>query len=144
MTPRRRLAWRRIAGVALQAAPALFVLLLFAPLGAVPVLSQEPEPAGAALEPALMARLAPHSLLLDAVERGPLWVAVGERGHVLVSADRGANWTQAKVPTRVLLTGVWMHDERLGWAVGHDETILRTRDGGTTWETNWVMEFVRR
>ncbi len=23
-----------------------------------------------------------------------------------------------------------MHDEQLGWAVGHDETILRTRDGG--------------
>ena len=24
--------------------------------------------------------------------------------------------------------------ERLGWAVGHDATILRTRDGGETWE----------
>ena len=134
MKSHRRLPRRRLAGVARWAAPALFVLLLFVLLGAVPVLSQEPEPAGAALEPALMARLAPHSLLLDAVERGPLWVAVGERGHVLVSADRGANWTQARVPTRVLLTGVWMHDERLGWAVGHDETILRTRDGGATWD----------
>ncbi len=131
----RRLEWRRVAGVALQAAPALFVLLLLVALGAVPVFSQAPEPAGSALEPALMARLAPRSLLLDAVERGPLWVAVGERGHILVSADRGATWTQAKVPTRVLLTGVWMHDEKLGWAVGHDETILRTSDGGTTWES---------
>jgi photosystem II stability/assembly factor-like uncharacterized protein len=73
-------------------------------------------------------------LLLDAVERGSLWVAVGERGHILVSKDRGATWTQSPVPTRVLLTAVWMHDERMGWAVGHDETILRTRDGGATWD----------
>jgi photosystem II stability/assembly factor-like uncharacterized protein len=27
-----------------------------------------------------------------------------------------------------------MHDARLGWAVGHDEVVLRTRDGGLTWE----------
>ena len=27
-----------------------------------------------------------------------------------------------------------MHDALLGWAVGHDATILRTRDGGMVWE----------
>ena len=61
-------------------------------------------------------------------------VAVGERGHVLVSQDGGAAWTQAEVPTRALLTGVHMHDAKLGWAVGHDEVVLRTQDGGATWE----------
>ncbi len=130
----RRLLRRRVAGVAPGAAPALFVWLLCAAHWAVPLAAQESGAAAAAPEASLPARLAPHSLLLDAVERGPLWIAVGERGHVLMSADRGAVWTQAKVPTRALLTGVWMHDERLGWAVGHDETILRTRDGGTSWE----------
>lgn len=100
-------------------------------------LAQSPGPtesAAPALESSIPARLAPRSLLLDAVARGDLWVAVGERGHILISHDRGASWTQSSVPTRVLLTAVWMHDDRLGWAVGHDETILRTRDGGVAWE----------
>lgn len=96
-------------------------------------------PAGAAEPPAapersMPARLAARSLLLDAADREGLAVAVGERGHVLVSRDGGASWTQAEAPTRALLTGVWLHDARLGWAVGHDETILRTRDGGATWQ----------
>ena len=38
------------------------------------------------------------------------------------------------MPTRALLTGVYLHDSQLGWAVGHDAVVLRTRDGGTTWE----------
>ena len=80
------------------------------------------------------ARLATRSLLLDAADRDGLAVAVGERGHVLLSRDGGKTWTQAEAPTRALLTGVWLHDARLGWAVGHDETILRTRDGGKTWQ----------
>ena len=60
-------------------------------------------------------------------------VVVGERGIVLLSDDRGATWKQAKVPTRALLTAVYFHDARLGWVVGHDETILRSEDGGETW-----------
>ena len=64
---------------------------------------------------------------------GSRLVVVGARGHVLVSTDDGASWTQAEVPTRVLLTAVHMHDERTGWAVGHDAVILRTNDGGATW-----------
>jgi photosystem II stability/assembly factor-like uncharacterized protein len=85
-------------------------------------------------EHAIPAPLAPRSLLLDAAARGDLLVAVGERGHVLLSRDRGASWTQADVPTRAMLTGVFLLDERRGWAVGHDETIVRTLDGGATWE----------
>ena len=34
-----------------------------------------------------------------------------------------------------MLTAVHMHDARLGWAVGHDATILRTVDGGDTWQS---------
>lgn len=88
----------------------------------------------AAPERSMPARLASRSLLLDAADRDGLAVAVGERGHVLVSRDGGKSWTQSEVPSRALLTGVWLHDALLGWAVGHDETILRTRDGGKTWE----------
>ncbi|MYE80780.1 MAG: hypothetical protein F4X36_02845 [Gammaproteobacteria bacterium] len=91
-------------------------------------------PFGAAsAQPAVQARLAPQSLLLDGASAGARLVVVGERGHVLVSADGGASWKQARVPVRSLLTAVHMHDERIGWAVGHDAVILRTGDGGLTW-----------
>jgi len=80
-----------------------------------------------------IAPLASQSLLLDLVWAGPRIVVVGERGHILHSDDRGATWRQAKVPTQANLTGVFFIDARNGWAVGHDEVILRTTDGGDNW-----------
>ena len=88
---------------------------------------------GASAEEAVKARLAIESLLLDGAAAGSRLVVVGERGHILLSDDSGESWSQAEVPTRALLTAVHMHDERVGWAVGHDAMILRTRDGGETW-----------
>jgi photosystem II stability/assembly factor-like uncharacterized protein len=83
---------------------------------------------------ALAAPLAVRSLLLDIARAGSRLVAVGERGHVLLSDDEGASWRQAKsVPMRTMLTAVWFADAQRGWAVGHDELILVTADGGETW-----------
>jgi len=96
------------------------------------VMAQE-SPAETA-EHSLMAPLASQSLLLDGSLVEGLAVAVGERGHVLLSEDQGRTWRQVEVPSRATLTGVHFHDGQLGWAVGHDATILRTRDGGHTWE----------
>ena len=73
------------------------------------------------------------SLLLDVAHAGKRLVAVGERGHVLYSDDDGGNWTQAKVPTRQMLTAVYFVDDQHGWAVGHDALILASSDGGATW-----------
>ncbi len=85
-------------------------------------------------KPAEIAPLAATSLLLDLARAGERMVAVGERGHVLLSDDAGANWRQARsVPTRTMLTAVYFADAQYGWAVGHDETILNTTDGGETW-----------
>src|SRR5687767_4993594 len=85
-------------------------------------------------KPAEIEPLAPGSLLLDLAVAGSRLVAVGERGHVLLSDDQGASWRQAKsVPTRTMLTAVFFADDEYGWAVGHDETILNTVDGGETW-----------
>jgi photosystem II stability/assembly factor-like uncharacterized protein len=84
---------------------------------------------------AVKAPLVTRSLLLDGDAVGDHMVVVGERGHVLVSRDGGLGWTQAEVPTRATLTGVDLHDRARGWAVGHDAIILRTRDGGLTWES---------
>ena len=74
------------------------------------------------------------SLLLDLAWAGKRVVAVGERGHILHSDDAGKTWTQAQVPASANLTAVWFADEKNGWAVGHVETILRTQDGGESWE----------
>jgi photosystem II stability/assembly factor-like uncharacterized protein len=84
---------------------------------------------------AVRAALVKRSLLLDGDAIGAHMVVVGERGHVLVSRDGGSSWTQSQVPTRSTLTGVSLHGPALGWAVGHDAIILRTHDGGDTWET---------
>ncbi|SDS56606.1 YCF48-related protein [Opitutus sp. GAS368] len=86
-----------------------------------------------AAETSELAPLASKSLLLAVAYAGDRLVAVGERGHVLLSADQGRSWTQSLAPTRALLTGVSFPDAQHGWAVGHDGVILATGDGGLTW-----------
>ena len=76
---------------------------------------------------------ADKSLLLDVVRAGSRLVMVGDRGHILFSDDQGKTWTQAKVPSRQLLTAVTFVDDKHGWAVGHDAQILASSDGGATW-----------
>ncbi len=83
---------------------------------------------------ALMAPLAHRSLLLDGMATDDLMVVTGERGHVLISRDEGATWTQSEVPAKTMLTGVWFADADTGWVVGHDTLILKTTDGGKTWQ----------
>lgn len=82
---------------------------------------------------AIESHKAVSSLLLDIAYAGQRLVAVGDRGHILYSDDSGASWSQAKVPTRQLLTAVYFADDKHGWAVGHDALILSTTDGGQTW-----------
>ena len=88
----------------------------------------------ASSRPSLIEPLAPKALLLDLAWAGQRAVAVGERGIVLYSDDQGRNWTQVQVPASANLTAVCFVDELHGWAVGHDEVILRTEDGGLSWE----------
>lgn len=75
---------------------------------------------------------AAQALLTSVTPAGSRLVAVGARGHILRSAD-GEHWEQAASPVNSLLTAVFFLDERQGWAVGHDATILHTRDGGGSW-----------
>lgn len=72
-------------------------------------------------------------LLLDIAPAGERLVAVGERGRIFLSNDRGATWQVAAAPGEATLTAVYFHDARHGWAVGHDAVILRTGDGGASW-----------
>ncbi len=78
--------------------------------------------------------LAAKSVCLDITAAGTRLVAVGERGHVLLSDDGGQQWRQARrVPTRTTLTAVHATDDRHLWAVGHGAVILRSDDAGETW-----------
>lgn len=92
-------------------------------------------------KPAIPSARAAQSLLLDVAVAGKRQVAVGERGHIVYSDDQGVTWKQASVPTRVLLSAVHFPTERVGYAVGHDSTILVTRDGGQTWTVQYFREF---
>ncbi len=82
---------------------------------------------------AVVARLAKRALLLDVHGWGERALAVGDRGHILLTTDSGHSWRQVAVPTRRTLTGVFLVDEQLAWAVGHQSVILKSSDGGETW-----------
>ena len=87
----------------------------------------------ASVEYAPVFPLASKSLLLGLASAGDRIVAVGERGHILYSDNAGDSWTQAKVPTRQMLTAVHFVDQRRGWSVGHDGLVLVSDDGGVGW-----------
>ncbi len=82
-----------------------------------------------------IAEKAPERLLMDIkmISNGRL-IAVGERGHIILSDDNGIKWRQVQVPTEVLLTKVYFVDGNIGWAIGHQQMILKTIDAGETWE----------
>ena len=77
---------------------------------------------------------ATRGVVLDLAWAGRRLVAVGERGHVLLSDDQGQAWRQARaVPTRTTLTSLHASDEQTLWAAGHGGVILRSGDAGDTW-----------
>jgi len=82
---------------------------------------------------AWQAPLAGQSLLLSVARANSVVFAVGERGHILSRHAGSDQWIQSPVPTQALLTAVFMLDDQLGWAVGHDAVILKTLDGGKSW-----------
>lgn len=106
---------------------ALALIALLAVAFDLPAQDEEIEP-----KPAIQARLADESLLLDVIRGEDGFIAVGSRGHVLLSAD-GRDWRQAgAVPVQATLTRVTKFGRRF-WAVGHDATIISSTDAGETW-----------
>jgi photosystem II stability/assembly factor-like uncharacterized protein len=83
--------------------------------------------------PALSVKAPWRAVLLAAAAAGQRLVAVGERGVVALSDDRGVTWRQAACPVSVSLTMVRFADERHGVAVGHGGTVLTTSDAGASW-----------
>ena len=73
-------------------------------------------------------------LLTDATRIGNRVIAVGDRGYIVYSDSNGESWQRAKTPPNTpLLTAVYFLDDKAGWAVGHDSTILASTDRGESW-----------
>ena len=96
---------------------------------------QEDVPARAIDPATLVAETMPRadrSLILDLATASNRAIAVGERGHILVSESR-TEWRQIEgVPTRATLTSIATIGD-LAWAVGHEGLILHSTDGGLSW-----------
>lgn len=122
------------AGRCLAACAAGFALVLGLGVPALPAAAQEASSGGSGIEYALPSKLAAKTLLLDVAHAGERLVAVGAYGHIVYSDDDGKTWTQAEsVPTQVTLTSVYFPSAKVGFAGGHDTTLLKTEDGGQTW-----------
>lgn len=108
-------------------------LLLLA--SAVAIAQDSPAPSAKDLQPrpAELAPLAAKSLLLAVTRADGRYVAVGDRGVIVTSADGNA-WEQVPAPVHAALTAVAFADAQQGWAAGHDAAILHTADGGKTWQ----------
>ncbi len=89
----------------------------------------------------IIAPKAKDSLLLD-IQKLPSGrlVTVGERGHILTSDDQGQTWQQKQTPTRNDLTSVDFYDDQWGVAVGYQQVVLITKDGGETWAQTYIAE----
>ena len=109
-------------------------LLLSLLLSSFSLVSLAVDSSSTAYLPSVKAPLVSQSLLLDitSIDQAKL-VAVGEHGHIILSTD-GVDWQQSSVPVQTTLTSVFFYNDMLGWAVGHDATILHSKDGGLTWQ----------
>lgn len=83
--------------------------------------------------PAVPSALAPRVLVNGMALAGTRIVAVGQRGHILLSDDNGQHWTQSRVPVSSDLVAVQFATPLQGWAVGHDGVVLHSADGGLGW-----------
>lgn len=84
-------------------------------------------------QPALPAAKAAYTRLLGIATAGPHLIAVGQQGVVLKSANGNA-WEQLPSPVSVMLNRARFFDDKRGWIVGYDASILSTRDGGASWQ----------
>ena len=84
--------------------------------------------------PAAASALAPKALVNGIALAGERLVAVGQRGHVLLSDDAGRSWAQGQVPVGSDLVAVAFPAPTRGFAVGHDGVVLRSDDAGATWQ----------
>jgi len=79
-------------------------------------------------------------ILVDIARAGDRLIAVGERGFALLSDDAGKTWRARETPVTRTLTSVAFRDGKVGVAVGHGGSFIRTEDGGEQWALVSVPE----
>lgn len=84
--------------------------------------------------PASSSAFGVRSALTAVANAGSRLIAVGRRGVILVSDDAGAHWRQVASPVSGDLTAVRFQDAQHGWIVGHDAVVLKSTDGGLSWQ----------
>jgi photosystem II stability/assembly factor-like uncharacterized protein len=82
---------------------------------------------------AVRSELAAKSPLLAVTRAGQRILAVGQRGHVVLSDDGGQTWRQAGAPVSSDLVAVSFPSPTHGWAVGQGGVVIHSSDGGATW-----------
>jgi len=94
------------------------------------------------LRPAFTGERLSQAFLIGLTQVGERIFATGQGGIIIYSDDQGQSWQQSEVPIAVTITAISFADSNYGWAVGHDMTILKTADGGETWQLqNFAPDF---
>jgi len=70
---------------------------------------------------------------VDVVDKD-VFVAGGSNGHVVITTDGGANWTDIDIPTGQTVKFVDFLNARTGYVFGDYGQWFRTDDGGATWK----------
>lgn len=75
-----------------------------------------------------------HARFMSIASNENTLLAVGERGIIVRSTDKGATWTQMASPVDITLASVTFETPKRVWAVGQAASILRSDDAGLTWK----------
>lgn len=110
---------------------AAFLLVVASAFSAAPANTRFNDPL---ITPASMSPLATQSTMIGIAQAGSRLIGVGRNGLILMSDDAGQHWTQIASPVSTDFTAIKFSDAQHGWIVGHDAIVLRTTDGGLTWE----------
>lgn len=79
---------------------------------------------------------APSLASIDFIDGVHGWIGAADR--ILATSDGGITWTQLENPFGASLLHVRFTNQLEGWATGHDGSLRRTIDGGTTWSSRWI------
>lgn len=81
--------------------------------------------------------------LVAIAKAGQRLIAVGSRGLIVMSDDQGKSWTQMDSPVQSDLADVQFIDDQTGWIVGHDALVLKSVDGGKSWEKQFDLRTMK-
>jgi photosystem II stability/assembly factor-like uncharacterized protein len=67
------------------------------------------------------------------VASGKIW-AVGDKGIVIVSSDKGATWKKQDIGSETPIQAIFFVNDKEGWAAGDGGAVLVTKNGGDKWD----------